>query len=170
MGPVPFERCFPGLQKLVKIFLWRHQRGQNLGQRSPKISRFCFSPKWPYFDPSTQKMKNFTIFSSFRGKIYHCTRKKSFYARKMLYRKFDIFWTLRDEKNFTFWAITPVLVGIFQICLHIWKLEKKLKTGGADRFFLPSRQSGQNRARRSKFWITRFWKSQKLKIGPPDTP
>ena len=112
-------------------------------------------------------MKNFTFFSSFRGKKSHCTGKIRFYAQKMFNRKFEIFRTLSDEKKFTFWAITSVLVGIFQICLHIWKLEKKCNRMCVNRFFLSSRESGQNRTRRSKFWITTFRQPKVLKIGPP---
>ena len=84
----------------------------------------------------------------------------------MFNRKFDFFRTHSDEKKFTFWAITPVLVGIFQICLHIWKLEKKCNRKCANRFFLSSRESVQNRTRRSNFWITIFQHPEVLKIGP----
>ena len=115
-------------------------------------------------------MKNFTFFSSFRGKKSHCTRKIRIYMQKMFIRKFEIFQTLSDEKKVTFWAITLVLVGIFQICLHIWKLEKKCNRKCANRFFLSSRESVQNRTRRSKFWITIFQHPKLLKIGPPGHP
>ena len=83
--------------------------------------------------------------------------------------KIRLFWTLSDKK-ITFWAITPVLVGIFQICLHIWKLEKKCNRKCANRFFVCSRESGQNRTRRSKSWITIFQQPKLLKIGPPGDP
>ena len=54
------------------------------------------------------------------------------------------------RRFFTFSAISRLLVGISEIFLDIRKLDEKLNTGGHFRFFLSSREGGQNRAWRSK--------------------
>ena len=116
--------------------------GSKLRSKVAEISKFWFGLNLSYFDQKPSKMIKNTFFCSFPCKISHFTEKIRYYMQKPWHRNFDpsraIF--------FTFLAITLVLVGISEICLHIWKLEKKLKTGGVNRFFLPSRQSGQNRA------------------------
>ena len=171
MRSAPFERYFPGLQKMTcQNFAMTSSKGSKLRSKVNQIFKFLLWPKMALFWPLNPKNEKFYFFSSFRGKKSHCTGKIRFYAQKMFNRKFEIFRTLSDEKKFTFWAITSVLVGIFQICLHIWKLEKKCNRMCVNRFFLSSRESGQNRTRRSKFWITIFRQPKVLKIGPPRYP
>ena len=52
MEPVPFERYFQGLQKTTPaIFYILSAKRSKLRSKAGKVSEFCFSAKWPYFDP-----------------------------------------------------------------------------------------------------------------------
>ena len=52
MEPVPFERYFQGLQKTTPaIFNILSAKRSKLRLKAGKVSEFCFSAKWPYFDP-----------------------------------------------------------------------------------------------------------------------
>ena len=65
--------------------------------------------------------------------------------RTSMYYDIELFRPFRARQKFTFLAITRPVVGISEIFLDIRKLDEKTKTRNACRFFLSSRERGQNR-------------------------
>ena len=99
------------------------------------------------FWPKTSKKWFFSLFPlvSWANKPIHL--KKLVQKRQNRNIENSIF---AARRFFTFSAISRLLVGISEIFLDIRKLDEKLNTGGHFRFFLSSREGGQNRAWRSK--------------------
>ena len=164
MRPAPFERYFSGLQKMTcQNFAMTSSRGSKLRSKVTKISKFRFDLKCPQIPPKSPKMKKSPFFSQYFIVIFPFFQKNPILQVKTVISKI---WPLTPY-FFTFWAITSVLVGIFQICLHIWKLEKKWNRLVCDnKFFLSCRESGQNWERRSKSPVSRLTGVTKLKLGP----
>ena len=122
-------------------------RGSKLRSKLKKKIEKIFFVKICRFWPKTSKKWFFSLFPlvSWANKPIHL--KKLVQKRQNRNIENSIF---AARRFFTFSAISRLLVGISEIFLDIRKLDEKLNTGGHFRFFLSSREGGQNRAWRSK--------------------
>ena len=133
----------------VKILLWCHEGGQNWGQRSPK---FQFDLKCPKIPPKSPKCKKIHF-----PCIFHVNSPVFPEKPNVIGQNFDF----SRPIFFTFRVITRVLVGISEICLHIWKVENKCNRMCLIKFFylvgkvVKIEKEGQNRL----FLYWPVWKS-----------